>query len=399
VRWLKSKAEGSILEIGPATGYVSDFTGAAAAVDINRGRLAVCEVLRPKTRFLYGDVVEGLPFSDREFDQVHAPEILEHVDFDQAIIALKECLRVGKRVLLTLPNADKPDYDPDLVHNIEHRWIVNRQSIERLLREAGAMHYEIDVSPGLDFYLLDVRSGGPAHQRITPRAATLPSVELDPGRPLRVAVDVSALEDPSACDAATGRFMREQFSELMRLRPHWTFTAFGVPAEPQLPAVREFVEQVNGGYARWGQLLKSRPDVLCLPHPMGATAHELLKAVRESSLFIASTFFDLAPLLKAKEYLDPDPGFKAAYLSRLAQLRDRCDLFLCTSQATAQDLQAHLQISLSRLRIIQSGESSPVPVWPKVAEKTAMYLTEAVEHRAATRPQESIPAPHVMQPV
>ena len=51
VRWLKSKAEGRMLEIGPANGYVSQFVGAAAAVDINRGRLEVCKVLRPSVCF------------------------------------------------------------------------------------------------------------------------------------------------------------------------------------------------------------------------------------------------------------------------------------------------------------------------------------------------------------
>ena len=173
---------------------MSDFTEAAAAVDINRGRLAVCEILRPKTSFAYGNVVTGLPFSDKEFDQVHAPEILEHVDFDQAVTALKECARVGRRIILTLPNADKPDYNPDLVHNIEHRWIVNRHSIMRLLREAGITDYEIDVSPGLDFYLLDLRSETKTSRKIiSERARVLKSVDLEPGRPLRIAIDVSAL--------------------------------------------------------------------------------------------------------------------------------------------------------------------------------------------------------------
>jgi glycosyltransferase involved in cell wall biosynthesis/GT2 family glycosyltransferase/predicted O-methyltransferase YrrM len=382
VRWLKSKAEGRILEIGPATGYVSEFTGASAAVDINRGRLAVCEVLRPKTRFLYGNVVEGLPFGDKEFDQVHAPEILEHVDFDQAVIALRECARVGKRVLLTLPNADKPNYDPDLVHNIEHRWIVNRQSIERLLREAGVMHYEVDVSPGLDFYLLDVRSNAPASARITPRAAALRSVELDPGRPLRVAVDMSALEDPSSRDRGIGRFMLGQFGELMSLRPHWTFTAFGVHAEPEPPVVRELVAQANGGYARWSQLPGAMPDVLYLPHPMGATAHELLKAVHGSNLFVACTFYDLVPLLMAGEYLNPDPGYKAMYLSRLAQVKERCDLFLCISQTTAQDLQVHLQVPLSRLRIIHGAVTECFAAPPSDAQAESVL----VQHGLANRP-------------
>ena len=382
VRWLKSKAEGRILEIGPATGYVSEFTDAAAAVDINRGRLAVCEALRPKTRFLYGDVVEGLPFGDKEFDQVHAPEILEHVDFDQAVIALKECARVGKRVLLTLPNADKPDYNPDLVHNIEHRWIVNRQSIERMLREAAITHYEVDVSPGLDFYLLDLRSDAPETQRqISPRAAALRSVELDPGRPLRVAVDVSALEDPSSRDRGIGRYMLGQFRELMSLRPHWTFTAFGVNAAPEPPMVREFAAQANGGYARWSQLTSAMPDVLYLPHPMGATAHELLKAVHGSDLFVASTFYDLVPLVMAQEYLHPDPGYKAMYLSRLAQVKERCNLFLCISQTTAQDLQIHLQMPLSRLRIIHGGVTEGFAEPPTDVEAESVLARHSLANR------------------
>ena len=90
-------------KFGPANGYVSGYVGGTVAVDINRGRLAVASALRPSVQFRQGDVVKGLPFADHEFDTVMAPEIFEHVNFEDAVRALRECARVGKRVLVTLP--------------------------------------------------------------------------------------------------------------------------------------------------------------------------------------------------------------------------------------------------------------------------------------------------------
>lgn len=376
VRWLKSKSEGRVLEIGPATGYVSEFVGAAAAVDINRGRLAVCSTLRPETNFQFGNVVDGMPFADKEFDQVHAPEILEHVDYDQAVTALKECARVGKRVILTLPNSDKPNYNPDLVHNIEHRWLINRQSIKKLLAEAEITDYEVDVSPGLDFYLLDLKTETKTESaRFTERAASLPSIELESGKPIHVAVDLSAIEDPSSRDRGIGRYMLGQFRELMAIRPEWRFTAFGSASLADTPIVKDFIARANGGFARWNELLAKSPDVLYLPHPMGTVSHDILKAVHESDLFVASTFYDLVPLVMANEYLNPDPGFKAMYLSRLNMVKDRCNLFFCISQNTAQDMQIHLQMPLARLRIVHAGVDERFVQEPSSAE-SAVFLRQ-----------------------
>lgn len=367
VRWLKSKAEGKILEIGPATGYVAEFTGAAAAVDIHRGRLAVCETLRPNTKFLYGNVVDGLPFEDKEFDQVLAPEILEHVEFDQAVIALKECMRVGKRVLLTLPNADKPDYEPDLVHNIEHRWLVCRQSLERLLRECGCTKYEVDVSGKLDFYLLDLRTESATPRAFwTPRAAALPSVELWPGRALRVAIDVSPLEDAETAGAT--QFMTEFFQALAKAKPHWRMTAYGRSATPASEDVRRFAESIGGGYTEWSRMTEQMPDALVLPNPMTATAQEVVQAAGRLDVLIACMF--------SESFMD------ARYAAQLMELQKRCDLFFCPNQRAAQALQERLQIAQARLRTVAPDAKN---CHRKTAETVAMYLTEAVERRRTRR--------------
>ncbi len=371
VRWLRSKAEGRILEVGPANGYVSQFVGAAAAVDINRGRLEVCKLLRPSVSFQHGDVIEGLPFKDKEFDQVLAPEILEHVDFDQAVSALRECARVGKRVLITIPNGDKPDYDPSLVHNIEHRWLVNRQSVDRLLRECELTDYELDTSEELDFYLLDIRTESRASRAlIHKRAALLPSINVDPGEPVHVVVDASALEEASARNRGIGRYMLNHFRELVALRPEWRFTLCGLNAEPSEAEIRELTAAANCSYREWNKLATNEPEVLYLPHPLGDVGMEVLRASARSRLFIACTFHDLVPLLMPQAYLNPNESFKQRYVDGLRGLKERCDLFLCNSQCTAQDLQVHLQIEYERLRIIHAGVTQNFVAAPEAGAVT-----------------------------
>ncbi|MFZ5433329.1 MAG: glycosyltransferase, partial [Calditrichota bacterium] len=290
VRWLKSKAEGRILEIGPATGYVSEFVGASAAVDINRGRLAVCEALRPGIQFLYGNVIEGLPFPDKAFDQVMAPEILEHVDFDQAVTVLRECARIGKQVLITIPNADKPNYNPDLVHNYEHRWIVNRQSLDRLLSEAGCSNYELDTSNDLDFYLLDIHADvREPRARIHERAAMLSSVELDPGEPLHIAIDTSVIESPTIFDYDIAQYTINQLRELITIRPQWTFALFGVHSRPKSSIVRDLADYSNCRYSTWAEFTNRMPEILYLPNPMSEVGKQALESVFNSDLFVAAT--------------------------------------------------------------------------------------------------------------
>jgi glycosyltransferase involved in cell wall biosynthesis len=372
VRWLKSKAEGLILEIGPATGYVASYVGVSTAVDINRGRLAVCSALRPGIRFMYGNVVEGLPFSDKEFDQVHAPEILEHVDFEQAVVALRECARVGKRVILTMPNADNPEYNPDLVHNIEHRWLVNRQFIDRLLREAGCDCYELDASPDLDFYYLDIRTTDKtAGVRIHERAALLPTRDIDPGEPIHVGVDASALEDPSSRKRGVGRYTFHQIMELIAVRPHWQFSILGVENRPDVQEIRELASHANSRYVPWNEILSVKPDILYLTHPTGALDHDIIQLCtmpEMSDLMVACTFYDLIPLMLGDAYLKLAPGLHEQYISQLRALRERIDLFLCISQSTAQDLQAHLQAPLARLRIIHAGATDHFTKKPPQSE-------------------------------
>ncbi|HLG30249.1 MAG TPA: glycosyltransferase, partial [Candidatus Brocadiales bacterium] len=76
IDWLKSKAEGRILEVGCATGFVSKHVGAFAAMDIDEGRLGVSNRLRKSCRFIKADATKGMPFKDKSFDTVILAEVL-----------------------------------------------------------------------------------------------------------------------------------------------------------------------------------------------------------------------------------------------------------------------------------------------------------------------------------
>jgi len=122
--WLKKNIEGRILEVGCATGYVLQYVGGHVGVDINPERL---EVARQRGLEVYLMDATDLKFPDNSFDTVLLPEVLEHLEPEQAVKSLREALRVGRKVLITLPK-EWPD--------IEHRWEPTKESVDMLIWEA-----------------------------------------------------------------------------------------------------------------------------------------------------------------------------------------------------------------------------------------------------------------------
>lgn len=359
VRWLKQRARGKILEIGPANGYVTEFTGASHAIDIYEGRLHVCRALRPGITFEYGDVVKGLKYDRGAFDCVMAPEILEHVDFDEAITALRECLRVGNSVLITVPSCDKPDYNPDLVHNPEHRWMVTREAVENLLTEAGATSWTIDVSSGLEFYLIETTSAVTKTTKNETAGARNIRLSKRPWvKTLRVAVDSAALFEAGTRTRGIGRYFVEQFRALALACPDWEFIFLGPDAGHTRTRITEDIKIERFRTAVWADLKATEYDLMYLPHPVGPATAPLLRLASQHERPVACTFYDLIPLIYPQAYLTPDQRYKQHYSSTMGMLREHCDLFLCISQCTAEDLRRHLGIGLERLRTIHAGVST-----------------------------------------
>lgn len=160
VDWLVDNSEGTVLELGCSEGYILSQINrpGCCGVDYDQDRVREGKKKYPDVKFYVLDIRYGLPFPDGYFDTVLAPEVLEHVDFDEAVYVLGEAVRVCRhRVLITLPYAGGEDFDPKLVHTPDHKWIPNVQSVSKLLDEAARGEPEYDMTLDSGFALIEVR--------------------------------------------------------------------------------------------------------------------------------------------------------------------------------------------------------------------------------------------------
>ncbi|MFH0890144.1 MAG: class I SAM-dependent methyltransferase [Candidatus Aenigmatarchaeota archaeon] len=140
VAWLKKHANGKILEIGCSTGYIIEKVGGIVGLDIDRYRIKQAKKMRKNVDFVIADAT-AQPFRNNSFDTVIIPDTLEHVDFGKAKKIVKESLRVGRKVLITVPNAAKKNYDKTLVENPEHVWRPTPQLVENLCLNKPRIEY------------------------------------------------------------------------------------------------------------------------------------------------------------------------------------------------------------------------------------------------------------------
>ena len=149
IDWLKNNSSGKKLEIGCATGYIINHVGGGVGVDLDNNRLEYARSKYPNSSFILADATK-MNFKDNEFDTVLIPEILEHVPFQKAKEIVKECKRIGKKLLITIPNASKPNYDKNLVENPEHLWLPTKEKVFELFGE----NIKIDYTKNKDFMLI-----------------------------------------------------------------------------------------------------------------------------------------------------------------------------------------------------------------------------------------------------
>jgi len=133
IDWLKENTSGNSLEIGCATGFITSYVGADVGLDINPYRVKVGKIKHPEKDFIISTAV-FLPFKKKAFDTVLIPEVLEHVTIEQAEKILSEARRVGGKTLITLPNADKINYDKSMVENPEHKWFPTKKVVLKLIK-------------------------------------------------------------------------------------------------------------------------------------------------------------------------------------------------------------------------------------------------------------------------
>jgi len=91
----------SVLEIGPGPGI---FKAVATSLGVNVETVDLDPELNPD----YVSSATELPFPDNHYDCVCAFQMLEHLPYNQSILAFKEMVRVAKKhIIISLPDAKR----------------------------------------------------------------------------------------------------------------------------------------------------------------------------------------------------------------------------------------------------------------------------------------------------
>jgi len=139
IDWLRENVSGSALEIGCAGGYVTSYTRADVGLDINQWRIKFAKTKHPEKDFITASAF-SLPFKEKAFDTILIPEILEHVPLTQAERIISEAKRVASKILITLPNAEKINYNKSIVESPEHKWFPTKKIILNLMKNCSIQY-------------------------------------------------------------------------------------------------------------------------------------------------------------------------------------------------------------------------------------------------------------------
>jgi glycosyltransferase involved in cell wall biosynthesis len=139
IDWLKQNVSGNTLEIGCAGGFITNYVNADIGLDINPWRIKFAKYTHPEKDFIVASAFL-LPFVDNAFETILVPEILEHVPLSRTEIIISESQRIAKKIAISLPNADKVNYDPELVENVEHLWFPTKKIVLNLVKDCSIQY-------------------------------------------------------------------------------------------------------------------------------------------------------------------------------------------------------------------------------------------------------------------
>jgi ubiquinone/menaquinone biosynthesis C-methylase UbiE len=155
-RWciLRNLATGKILDVGCNIGEM--FGDRATNVDIHSLEDKRKESGNPNLiipNFVQADA-NKLPFPDQSYDTVILAEILEHMD--DPVATLNEAQRVGKLILISVPNEFQWSEDKKPFTHYDHKTNFDEQKIYDLIKNSGLIliaYYKILYS-GWSYFIV-----------------------------------------------------------------------------------------------------------------------------------------------------------------------------------------------------------------------------------------------------
>lgn len=155
VEWIRPRIQGRAVDVGIGNGWTTNFFRCEAGVDNWPERVRYASIRFPHIRFYEMDASkEAMP----GFETAVMAEIIEHMPYEYARHMLQIWADTGvNQILLTTPNAGKPNYDHGCVHNPEHVWFPTMDTVKDIVPEGFSA--ELTTTTDADFILGDLRRG------------------------------------------------------------------------------------------------------------------------------------------------------------------------------------------------------------------------------------------------
>lgn len=154
IEWLRTNCVGRTVDVGCASGYVTNYMRAELGVESRTDRATYATLRYPRIRFR---VLDARKEAVGGFDTVVFGDVVEHMPFDEARKMISLWAGQNPKVMLvTTPNGEKADFDPAILKTPEHEWMPTKGMVEKLV--PGGYDSSVTTSTDRDFWFLRMRA-------------------------------------------------------------------------------------------------------------------------------------------------------------------------------------------------------------------------------------------------